>query len=116
MDSWSTSASIPTLNTTGRRRTMRPRELLCMTLCTAMHSLLCSSFFYDTQYRSCLLTSHTGEVPDDADTCGVKRVEYYRRKRCLSRLLLCLTFFSAVRGLGIHVRCVSRVGGISTRL
>ena len=89
MDSWSASASIPNLEYNWKKAYNETTRTACMMLCTAMHGLLCSSFFYDTQYRSCLLTSHTGEVLDDADACGVKRVEYYRRKRCLSRLLHC---------------------------
>lgn len=59
---------------------------VCKRLCTEIYSLQCSSFFYDIRYRSCLLTSHTGAVPDDDGTCEKDSVEYYRRKRCFSRL------------------------------
>jgi len=70
---------------------------VCRNLCSDIYDTQCSSFLFNRIDRTCILSAYTGEwLPLStasnlaaAVNCSTdnKRVEFYRRKRCLGKIV-----------------------------
>ena len=55
---------------------------LCKQLCALKYEKDCSGFYYDTEYRSCVLVSFTG---GEGDCEVLPGLEFYKRHRCVGK-------------------------------
>ena len=85
---------VPESFTTGNVLVGESTRSICRNLCSKIYDNQCSSFLYNRTDRSCILSTYTGEwlprstAPDHFNCSSENsKVEFYRRKRCLSKEL-----------------------------
>jgi len=75
---------------------------VCQILCSDIYDTQCSSFLFNRIDRTCIISAYTGEWLPRSTTSnpaaaaatsncssGANKIEFYRRKRCLSEKMRC---------------------------
>ena len=60
---------------------------VCKYVCSKIYNKVCSSVLYDKRDKSCVLSPYTGDDDIAGKSCFDKNMEFYRRRRCLGKLL-----------------------------